>query len=82
MYMKVKALAIDHHHFWYKCPNNCPEQYHKHGSNNDLSNRVEHRMSHCFFPQNVEIYINEQTFKATILKTFKHKNKILIKPLL
>lgn len=78
--MKVKALAIDNHHFWYKCPNNCIEQYHKHGSNGDLSNRVEDRLSHCFPATNVEIDINHNTFRATILQTFKHKNKILIKP--
>jgi hypothetical protein len=76
------ALKIDSSHIYYRCPDcftkykkdgtpykNAKNLIHKHGSCNDLSNRIEHRSHHRAwnFPNNNETYsscyiiINEDT---------------------
>ena len=67
------ADFVDKHHIYYTC-NHCFTHYnlngkprknsknkiHIHGSNGDLSNRIENRSSHCG-RGNVDIIINETT---------------------
>jgi len=57
---KVHAEWIDEHQFAYLCYD-C-DKYHRHGSCNDfITNRNEHRLSHCETPTGVEISITKLT---------------------
>eukprot|EP01050_Picozoa_sp_SAG11_P012854 SAG11_NODE_1458_length_4874_cov_218.142827_6_plen_68_part_00 len=64
--MEVVAKTIDNVHIEYTCPY-CNKK-HKHGSNGDTKNRVEHRSltCHCFkagHPSDVVIHITDETTK-------------------
>ena len=75
--MEVIADSIDKTHFTYECPNcsvflrkdgkprKYPKRvYHRHGSCGDLSNRTEHRQSHCLKnAQEVRVIISDATEK-------------------
>lgn len=61
--MKVVASEINKVHFFYLCP--FCHKHHKHGSDNQFHNRVEHRGSHCSLnKENMEIYINDYTVRT------------------
>jgi len=43
----VKAYAVNPTSIWFKCPFHKKNSIHHHGSCGDLTNRLEHRCSHC-----------------------------------
>ena len=74
--MEVVATEIDKYHIKYKCPHcytsfnknglprkNAFNKYHTHGSNGDLSNRVETRTHHGLNAYEVNIIINDSTVR-------------------
>jgi hypothetical protein len=75
--INVIALNIDKVHFYYECPRcwskykkneepykNSKHKIHIHGSGNDFSNRIEHRISHCFKNNyNAIIHITDETIR-------------------
>lgn len=80
------AIAIDSTHFFYLCPHDkkiCPNLVHFHGSSGDyITNREEHRGSHCPAEKNgVMVSITPGTLRKTLAIrgnsiTFKkYKNK-------
>jgi len=73
---KVIATEIDKFNFKYRCPccytsykkdgeprKNAFNKYHTHGSNGDLSNRIEHRTHHGLNPFEVTIVIDDTTIR-------------------
>lgn len=73
----VKAQFINKYQFGFKCPfcftkykkngdpyKNAKHIIHKHGSNGNLNNRVEHRFSHCYNNKSdFLIEINNETIR-------------------
>ena len=73
----VIATKMDDVNFCYECPRcwtnykkngepykNAKHKMHLHGSGNDFSNRIEHRISHCFKNNyNARIHITDETRK-------------------
>ena len=69
--IQVEARSIDKIHIEYVCPVCRPQKnkpvIHRHGSCGDLSNRTEHRGSHCeIFRGNFEINITDNTIRNII----------------
>ena len=74
---KVNAYKIDLKYVYIRCP--FCEKVHRHGSNKDFKNRIEHRSSHCNEEKTYDIVISEQTIKDQISHYEKYKqayNKI------
>ena len=80
MTFDVYAETISNKQFKFKCPfcwtkykkNGKPykkakRKYHFHGSDGDLSNRVEHRSAHCYgndeYSTDFNIYITDDTIR-------------------
>ena len=72
--LHVNALSIDKLMFRYECPlcytkykksgyprKNARHTIHRHGSNGDITNRNEHRGSHCPAKMPVCIHITDET---------------------
>jgi len=63
--IKVISNKINKIHFFFTCP--LCNKRHKHGSNKDLSNRVEYRSPHCdrnINTKEFEIYITDDTSRV------------------
>jgi len=75
--IKIQALSISKVNFKYQCPycyrnskgrinsKKGKPNYHYHGSNEDFSNRTEHRSSHCTINDKKKLYIeiNDYTIR-------------------
>ena len=59
--MQVHAFACDTQHIHYTC-NEC-HGIHCHGSDGNLNNRTENRLSHCNGGEDVQIVIDDTTNK-------------------
>ena len=67
--MQVHACACDSQQIYYKCPE-C-NGIHCHGSDGNLNNRTENRLSHCN-GECVQIVIDDKTSKQRIWRCGHH----------
>jgi hypothetical protein len=66
-----KAVKINQTYLYYKCPytkKECSSRLHFHGSKGDMTNRTEHRGTHCLGDDNrgirdIQIIIDDDTVR-------------------
>ena len=56
----IQAFSIDYKHIIVKC--DCKQKRHQYGSEGNLSNRMEHRISHCM-GGSIYILVNHKTIR-------------------
>jgi len=72
----VQGIAIDYNYIYVLCCNNgCSDHIHRYGSNKDISNRMENRVSHCPSDNYKEICIRiDETSMRAKLNYYSNKS--------